>query len=197
MEQAAELIGVAIVLFVATNLDDVFLLIAFFADPKLALRQIVIGQYVGMAVLYAASVLASLTALVIPDIYIGLLGLIPIGIGVFQLRDFWGDGIDDDDAVHTASGSVLSVAAITVAGGGDNIAVYTPVFALRPLGETLAIGGVFAVLVALWVGAAWWVVRHPKMGPPIRRWGGKSVPFVLIAIGVLVILEARSWELLQ
>ncbi len=55
MEQAAELIGVAIVLF-------------------------------------AASVLASLADLVIPEIHIGLLGLIPIGIGLFQLRDFWSDG---------------------------------------------------------------------------------------------------------
>ncbi len=50
LEQAAELIGFAIVVFVATNLDDVFLLIAFFADPKLKVRQIVTGQYVGIGV---------------------------------------------------------------------------------------------------------------------------------------------------
>ena len=197
MEQAPELIGVAIVLFVATNLDDVFLLIAFFADPKLEIRQIVIGQYVGMAVLYATSVVASLTALVIPEIYIGLLGLIPIGIGIYQLRELRGEDFDAEDPVRTASSGAWAVAAITLASGGDNIAVYTPVFALRPLGETLAIGGVFAVLVALWVGAAWWLMRHPKMGPPIRRWGEKAVPFVLIAIGVLVILEARTYELLN
>jgi cadmium resistance protein CadD (predicted permease) len=39
-------------------------------------------------------------------------------------------------------------------------------------------------------------MRHPKMGPPIHRWGEKAVPFVLIAIGVLVIIEARTYELL-
>ncbi len=197
MEQAAELIGVAIVLFFATNLDDVFLLIAFFADPKLKLGQIVVGQYVGIALLYAASVAASLTALVIPQVYVGLLGLIPIGIGLFQLREIWSDDAEADEPVPAARGGAAAVAAITLASGGDNIAVYTPVFALRPLSETLAIGGVFAVLVALWIGAAWWLTRHPKVGPPIRRWGEKAVPFVLIAIGVLVIMEARSYELLQ
>jgi cadmium resistance protein CadD (predicted permease) len=194
LEHPFELIGVAIVLFVATNLDDVFLLIAFFADPALKTRQILIGQYVGMAALYAASVVASLTALVIPVVYIGLLGLIPIGMGVFQLREFWSD--DDKDEPQTARGGALAVAAITVASGGDNIAVYTPVFALRTLGEILAIGCVFAVLVALWVGGAHWLARHPTLGLPIGRWGHRVVPFVLIAIGVIVFVESRTWELL-
>ncbi len=192
-----EIVGVAIALFVATNLDDVFLLIAFFADPALKTRQIVVGQYLGNAVLYASSVVASLVSLVIPEVYIGLLGLVPIGMGAFRLRDTWRAEPGDGESVPAASGGAFAVAAVTLASGGDNIAVYTPVFAVRPIGEILAIGCVFAVMVGLWIGAAHWLIRHPTLGAPVRRYGHRALPLVLIAIGVLVFCEARSYTLLQ
>jgi cadmium resistance protein CadD (predicted permease) len=196
LEQSVELIGVAIVLFVATNLDDVFLLLAFFADRTLRAHQIFIGQFAGIALLYGASLAASLAAVVIPAIYIGLLGLVPIAIGAFKLWELH-TGDDDDEPLPAARGGAIAVAAITLASGGDNIAVYTPVFALRTLAEVLVIGCVFAIMIVLWLAAARWLTKHPTLGAPIRRWGGKAVPFVLIGIGVLVLVEARTWQLLS
>ena len=50
-----ETIAVGIMLFVSTNIDDVFLTMAFFADPGLRPRAIVAGKYAGIAALVAAS----------------------------------------------------------------------------------------------------------------------------------------------
>ena len=77
---AAAALGAGV--FVATNLDDVFLLLAFFSDPRQRVAHVVLGQLLGMAALTAASLLAALGALVVPAAYVGLLGVLPLAIGV-------------------------------------------------------------------------------------------------------------------
>jgi cadmium resistance protein CadD (predicted permease) len=189
-------VGLAVVLFVTTNIDDVFVLLTFFADPKFRARQVVVGQYLGLAALVAVSSLASLISLVLAAPYVGLLGLLPIVIGLKKLVDAW-QGTDDDDAVQPASlGNVLTVAAVTVANGGDNIGVYTPVFATATRAEFLTISAVFAVMIAGWCAFAHWLVHHPALGPPIRRVAHITAPFVLIGIGLFVLYAAGSLSLL-
>jgi cadmium resistance protein CadD (predicted permease) len=81
MESALSLIGLAIVVFASTNIDDAFVLVGFLADKHFRVRDVVIGQYAGVSVICAVSAIAALISLAIPPAYIGLLGLIPIGIG--------------------------------------------------------------------------------------------------------------------
>lgn len=47
----------------------------------------IIGQYLRIAVLVAVSLIGSLIALVIPTYIIGLLGIVPIAIGIKNLID--------------------------------------------------------------------------------------------------------------
>lgn len=190
-------LGVAIVTFTSTNIDDIFVLLGFFADPKFRLRQIIIGQYLGIGVLYGVSAIASLLALVIPAAYIGLLGLAPIYFGLGRLWELWngreaGDNPEDHSKVSAGHGNIVAIALVTIANGGDNISVYTPLFATRSAYEVLAIGCIFAVLTAVWLGAAHSLVNHPKLGAPIRRHGHRVVPFVLIALGILILYEAGT-----
>ena len=63
MESLFALLGMAIMLFASTNVDDVFVLIGFFADQKFRARDIVLGQYVGIAALFSVSVAAALLSL--------------------------------------------------------------------------------------------------------------------------------------
>ena len=80
-----ETISLGIGAFVATNIDDLFILIVFFAKCNFPPFQIVLGQFVGMGLLLGASLFASLIALVIPSNLLGLIGLFPITIGVKEL----------------------------------------------------------------------------------------------------------------
>jgi cadmium resistance protein CadD (predicted permease) len=187
MELAA-LVGLAVILFVSTNLDDLFVLLAFFLDPATRLRDVILGQYLGIGALVLLSIAASVASLALAPAYVGLLGLLPIAIGIRQLVRRRGG--DEDESSGTAAGRVLAVAGITVANGGDNIGVYTPVFATRALPEILTIVIVFAVSVALLLLAAHWLVRHPALGIPIRRYGPALTPWVLIAIGAFVIYDS-------
>ena len=76
---------VAIGAFAATDIDDLFLLMMFFSSRFFPPRQVVLGQFIGIGVLVAIGVLGSLIALVIPIYVIGLLGLVPIAIGIKNL----------------------------------------------------------------------------------------------------------------
>jgi cadmium resistance protein CadD (predicted permease) len=185
----------AIGLFAATNIDDIFVLIGFFADRTVGSRQVVIGQYLGIIALVAFSVIVSLVSLVVAPEYVGLLGLLPILIGakkLFELRH-GDDGAERvDSAAKAGLGKTLAVAAVTIANGGDNIGIYTPVFATSTPAEIGVFVGVFMVMVGGWLLFAHWLVHHPSLGSPIRRYGHRVVPFVLIAIGVMVLRDAGT-----
>jgi cadmium resistance protein CadD (predicted permease) len=188
----ATAIALGVALFVATNLDDIFILLVFFADHRLRARNIVAGTYLGMAALVLISAVAALIALVIPPSYVRLLGLIPIALGVKAL--IWRDDDDDEEerarrAQSSAHSQAAIVAAITIANGGDNIGVYTPVFAVQSGYEIAVVVSVFTVMTGLWCALAHWLVNHPTLGAPIRRYGHRILPFVLIGVGVMVMLS--------
>lgn len=196
MESLVALPGIAIALFVSTNIDDIFVLIGFFADPKFRARDIVFGQYVGIVVLFAVSVAASLVSLVIPRNYIGLLGIVPILIGGKRLFDLYRkcDGTEESLEHHSDAKNrrTATVALVTMANGGDNIGIYTPSFAIRSVHEVAVIALVFVVMTALWCFLAHWMVNHRKFGAPIRRYGHRVAPIVLIGLGILIIYQASS-----
>lgn len=199
----ASTVTLAVVLFVVTNIDDIFIIVAFFADRKLRAREIVIGQYVGLGALTLICVIAALVALVIPSQYIGLLGLLPIALGVKELIEQWRDADNDDDAdeaqVSAASsiGKIVAVSMVTIANGGDNIGVYIPVFATRSAAELVVIVSVFAVMTGLWCVLAHWLVSHRTIGAPLRRYGHRALPFILIGLGVLILYPAGTLALLR
>ena len=108
-----------------------------------------------------------------------------------------GDNPEDHAKASAGHGNIVAIALVTIANGGDNISVYTPLFATRSAYEVLAIGCIFAVLTAVWLGAAHSLVNHPKLGAPIRRHGHRVVPFVLIALGILILYEAGTVTLFR
>lgn len=187
-------LGVAVVVFAATNVDDILLLAAFFADPDLSPRQVVAGQFLGMLVLVAASAVCALFAVVIPAGWIGLLGLAPLGLGVHGLlRRRGGHGNSTPKAESTPGGRSrwLAVAGVTIANGGDNLGVYIPMFSnARRLLALYVV--VFAVLTAVWCLIGHYLVNNPLVGKKLARHGQAALPFVLIALGLWILADARA-----
>ena len=79
----------SIIAFVVTNLDDIFILILFFSDRKLKHRNIIAGQFLGISTLIFVSFLGSFIGLIIDIKYVGLLGVIPIYIGIKSFVALW------------------------------------------------------------------------------------------------------------
>ncbi len=191
-------IAAAVGLFVATNIDDIVVLTVLFAVAARAtspLRgwQIVAGQYLGLVTLIAVSFLAALGLTIVPDEWVGLLGLIPLAIGVLALMRTLG-GKDDEDESESALKAVglLGVAGITIANGGDNIAIYTPVFRTISTTDALVTIAVFLVLLALWCLAARAIGSNEKVTEGLEKVEHWLVPVVFIGLGLFILIESGT-----
>lgn len=180
--------------FAGTNVDDVIVLALLFMAGRSAGRprawQIWAGQYAGFGVLVALSALAALGLTIVPDRWVGLLGLIPLALGVRGLVQAVRDGGDADGVPRPIAAGTLSIAAVTIANGADNVAVYTPM--LRSLGtaEAVLTIAVFFVLLAVWCVVGARLGAHRRAVATIGRWGHWIVPLVFVAIGTAIVVES-------
>jgi cadmium resistance protein CadD (predicted permease) len=194
------LLGQAVGLFISTDLDDVLVLLGFFADPRFRIRQIVAGQFIGITILYAVSVAGSWATFIMPRASIGLLGLVPVTMGLKGAWELWMSADPGEQASNRSSpagrNNIAAVVAMTVANGGDNVSVYIPLFALRSAPDIAVMGVIFGVMTALWLNLAYWLTRHPTIGAPVRRYTRLLMPFVFIALGVFILYQAGTMKLL-
>ncbi len=198
MTSLVSTVGIGTAVFSATNIDDLLVVAAFFADPRLRQRFVVVGQFLGIGALVLASALAALLALAIPQGWVAFLGLIPLYLGLrrlFALRGVKLGGAGDISAhrererlsTYRSLSQILAVAAVTVANGGDNLGVYIPLFAAEPYAIP-AYALIFGFMTALWCTLAHVLVDHRVLGESIRRYGHLALPFVLVALGVHILL---------
>ncbi|MBD2180947.1 cadmium resistance transporter [Planktothrix sp. FACHB-1355] len=204
MSELVTAIPTGIAAFTATNLDDIVILLLFFSQVNAAFRcrHIVAGQYLGFAALVLASLLGFFGGLILPERWIGLLGLVPIGIGLSRFLNPENDSeeevqaeIDESDPSPFASflsPQTYGVAAVTFANGGDNIGIYVPLFANSALPSLLVILSVFFLLVAVWCYTAYKLTALPAVADILTRYGNHFVPFVLIGLGVFIVLKNQS-----
>lgn len=183
-----DLLGTAVgaaVVFAATDIDDIVVLTVLFVTARTTGRprawQIVAGQYAGIGVLVAASAVAAAGLLVVPEPWPGLLGLLPIALGVRALLRR-----DDDEAPAVVNGT-LGVAGVTIANGADNVAVYVPVFRTLDAADAAVFLLVFVVAIGLWCAAGAWLGGHPRVIRVVERVGHWLVPVIFVAIGVVIL----------
>ena len=189
-------VSLSVALFVATNVDDLFVLAAFYADGRSRVRDVVLGQFAGIAALSIGSLALSLAAVAFSTRWVGFLGVLPAAVGA-RMAWYGFRGRPQGEALPavTRGVGVLSVAAVTIANGTDNVAAYVAFFASRTLWECAAASAIFATMTAVWCLAAHRLVHHPTLGRPLRRYGGTVLPFVLVALGVHVFVAAGATEI--
>jgi cadmium resistance protein CadD (predicted permease) len=194
------LVGADIVAFAVTNVDDLFVLLGFLASPDCLPRDVFIGQYLGTTTIIGSSLALSLLSFVAPVAWVGLIGFLPIAIGVktaLNVRRIPDSaGLETGSGMRSSSASVLPVALATASNGADNLSLYTPLFAVQTMGQRGVTVIVFLVITGIWCAIAAWLVRHPIFGPRIRHWGRPLLPVVLIGLGILVLAESGSFRLL-
>ena len=194
-------VGLAFVAFASTNIDDIFVVSAFFAEPGMRPRSVVIGQFVGIGALVLASLVVARLALTMPEGWVSLLGLVPLVLGVRRLvalrrsndsdvgageRRLQEEELVVESRIHS---QVLAVAGVTIANGADNIAVYVPLFAAS-IGAIGVYSVVFACMTALWCAVGYAAVNNRVVGGSLRRYGHVVLPLVLIVLGLYILSGA-------
>lgn len=185
----------SIAAFISTNLDDIFMLTLFFAQAKgrKGALKVVAGQYIGMGCLAELSILGALGTQLVPQRYVGLLGFVPLCLGIKAWMDYRSQGNksrQEEETSETPGIGSISVALVTMANGGDNIGVYIPVFSGYSAGELAEALAVFAMMTALWCRLGYSLGNHPGIKEKIERYRHILVPLILSALGVIILAKS-------
>ncbi len=187
------LVGTGIVAFVASNIDDTFILILLFVTPGLLARYVVIGQFLGITILVIISSFAALLTLAVPPFALGLMGIIPIVIGLKKLlesRETTENGKETQSTKKTYL-SFLSVMAITVSNGGDDIGVFTPLFAkYNGVEEITVLISLLMIMTGIWCIVTYYFLRHPVIASRVNSLSQIVSPLALISFGVYLIVDS-------
>jgi cadmium resistance protein CadD (predicted permease) len=193
----------AIVAFASTNVDDLLLLSSLFMDSELRTASVVSGQFVGMSLLVLVSIVAAHFMVSIPTGWIGLLGFIPLSLGILRLMklfrtrslkptanpkesEFVGK---EQMRVPWMHSEVALATLLTLANGGDNLSVYVPLFAVQREFVPLYVA-VFSAMTAVWCLLGYILTNHPIFHDQLRRYAGLTIPWILIGIGLKVLWQA-------
>lgn len=212
----------ALVSFFSTNIDDIFILMLFFSqvNKDIKVKHIVIGQYLGIGALTAISIAGALGISIIPQEYVGLLGLVPIYLGIKEYIEYKKEIKNnvEEEAQATEeniqeqvflnqenktlvsirkfiSPSILKVTGVTIANGGDNIGIYIPLFSSMKLYSILITVIVFLLLTGVWCFIGFKLAEHPFVNKNIEKYKHIFVPIIFIVLGVLIILESGTLSL--
>jgi cadmium resistance protein CadD (predicted permease) len=194
-------IGVATAAFFGTNIDNCLVTMAMAAAAPLErAHRIAAGQVAGSALIVALAAAAAALLYEFSAAVVGLLGLVPLAIGVRGLVGRRGSGAEAGRGGRIARRAVgrsfTAAALVTISASGDNLAAYIPLFRV---GGTARLGvitvvfivGEFVLTVLVLTGG-----RHPKARSLMTRAGAVAVPILLCCIGILVLLESGTFGLL-
>ena len=203
MNELLTAISTGMTAFTATNLDDILILLLFFSQVNAVFRRrhIVFGQFLGFTALVLASLPGFFGRLIFPPDWIGMLGLLPIAIGLSRLLNPETDDSEAEAELEQSEKSFFSsflspqtysVAAVTVANGGDNIGIYVPLFASNTLESLAVILAVFFGMVGVWCYAAYRLIQMRAIADTLTRYGNQLVPFVLIGLGIAILVKSGT-----
>jgi cadmium resistance protein CadD (predicted permease) len=192
MNDLLAIVGLTAATFAATNLDNLGMLIALFSDRAFRSRDILLGYVAAAVIVAGVAYTAAKGVELLPVGYLGLLGLIPIWLGITRLRGLFRTRPGPDEAATRVRAGAVPVALMMLAQSADSFGVYVSVFAdTRDDLEILILLTVGACVV-LWCVAARWLARKSALALPLERWSRIVVPILLIVVGVYILLDTGT-----
>jgi len=178
----------AAILYIATAVDLLVILLIFFARAKTRkeYRDIYIGQYLGSIILILVSLFLAYVLNYVPEKWIlGLLGLIPIylGIKVAIYDDCEGEKRAKKELNEKGLSKLIGIVAIvTIAScGADNIGLFVPYFLITLF--------VFLILIFFLVFTAQKLANIPGVGEIVEKFSRWIMAVIYIALGLFIIIE--------
>jgi cadmium resistance protein CadD (predicted permease) len=178
---------VATLAFVGTMFDNFFAFAAqLVVTETRRFRRVSLAQAIAMALLLAAAAALGAVLAPIPVRWIGVLCIAPFAFAVHAWRH------RDIPREQYRRGGITTFA-LTLALGGDNLAVWIPLLRANGVTHGLVVAGVFALLEVVFLLSAQRLARHPTVVVWGRRYAPHVIPFVYVALGVLILWECHSF----
>ena len=173
--------AISVLIFLSTNIDDIFLLTLLFSAVTARKYQIYAGHFIGIIFLSLVSRFLASGMSALLGKYIFLLGIIPILLGIRAI-------FDKDDEDSASGNSIISIFLLTLSAGGDNIGIYTPFFAGMNSFDFAITLVIFGIMSVLWCFMAQRLSSLPFLSNFIKKYKRIIVPVVFIALGIFILM---------
>ena len=192
----------AIGVYISTSIDYLIVLIILFAQLSQNKQkwQIYAGQYLGTGLLVGASLVAAYVVKFVPEAWmVGLLGLIPIYLGIRFAIVGEGEEEEEEEIIERLEQSKANqlfwtVTLLTIASGGDNLGIYIPYFASLDWSQTLVALLVFAIGIIIFCELSRVLSSIPLISETIEKYQRIIVPLVFIPLGLYIMYESGTIE---
>jgi cadmium resistance protein CadD (predicted permease) len=191
MTDLMSIVLVTILAYLATNMDNVALLIALFARFRGRAVFVFAGHLLAVSVILLLAALAGEAANFVELRYLGYLGIMPLALGSYWLyRSIRPASPGAAEPEDTAGGKSLAATFMTlVANSVDTFLTLTVLFADTRQDLDLAIGtAVFATAILLGLGASY-AVSRPSLGAATEWFSRRVAPLVMIGVGLYVLAD--------
>jgi cadmium resistance protein CadD (predicted permease) len=217
MDWLIETAKIGIAAAIATTFDDNIYLTAFFSEVNRTFRpkHIAVGELIGFTALVSISLVGFILGLVVDSKWIGLLGILPILIGLRNLLNLNRDNSAEDKSANLKRNSkyrgfesrkrslwdvirdpqTYRVSAVTIGNGGNNLGIYIPLFASLALPDLALIVLICYLTVSTWIFMSYHLTHQPRIAFILSRYASKIFPFVLMWLGLRIILDSESYRL--
>lgn len=190
------IIFTAIVLYTATAIDLLVILLIYFAraHTKKEYRDIYIGQILGSMTLIIISLFFAFVLHYVPEKWmLGLLGLIPIylGIKVAIFDDCEGEKRAKDALNDKGLSKLVGIVAlVTIAScGADNIGLFVPYFVSLNFSQLIVTLIVFVILIFVLIYTAQRLADIKDIGEIVEKFNRWIMAVVYIGLGIFIIIE--------
>lgn len=199
----------SLISFISTNIDDIFILTILFSQvgKNLSKKDIVLGQYLGVGLLVLFSILASHSLNRIQTEYLGLLGIIPIFLGIKSWLDFVKNkkrtaSIEKDSSANKAdltdetlltSGlrpHFLNVTLLTLGNGSNNIGIYVPLFSRYSVIDLIISVLIFIIMIAIWCYFSFKLANLSFIQEELHRHQAFIIPVIFIGLGIYILIDS-------
>ena len=192
----------AIGVYISTSIDYLIVLIILFAQLSQNKQKwhIYAGQYLGTGLLVGASLVAAYVVNFVPEPWmIGLLGLIPIYLGIRFAIVGEGEEEEEEEIIERLEQSKANqlfwtVTLLTIASGGDNLGIYIPYFSSLDWSQTLVALLVFAIGIIIFCELSRVLSSIPLISETIEKYQRIIVPLVFIPLGLYIMYESGTIE---
>lgn len=192
----------AIGVYISTSIDYLIILIILFAQLSQNKQKwhIYAGQYLGTGLLVGASLVAAYVVNFVPEEWmVGLLGLIPIYLGI-RFAILGEDAEEEEEEIierleqSKANQLFWTVTLLTIASGGDNLGIYIPYFASLDWSQTLVVLLVFVIGIIIFCEISRVLSSIPLIFETIEKYERIIVPLVFILLGLYIMYENGTIE---
>jgi len=176
--------------FSMTNIDDLLLLTFYFTSNKYRTVQVVSGQFIGIGVLVLISLVGAFLGKLIPSEYLHWLGIFPLLLGIKELiGSIKSQREEEVHGYNVTSAGLLGIAGVTIANGGDNLGVYTPLFARSSATALYVYVFAFTLMTSIWCFLAYKFTSHKKVKSVMVKYGKIIFPYFLLCLGLLILFN--------